>query len=45
VVGCTPNGMGAADEYVELDELVNVARMHALIALDFLSNAHGSPPA
>ena len=41
VVGCTPNGMGAADEYVELDELLNVARMHALIALDFLNDTSG----
>lgn len=45
VVGCTPNGMGAADEYVELDELLNVARMHTLIALDFLSDINGAPHA
>jgi acetylornithine deacetylase/succinyl-diaminopimelate desuccinylase-like protein len=45
VVGCTPNGMGAADEYVELDELLNVARMHTLIALDFLSDINGVPHA
>lgn len=45
VVGCTPNGMGAADEYVALDELLNVARMHTLIALDFLSDINGAPHA
>ncbi|RZL95253.1 MAG: M20 family peptidase [Variovorax sp.] len=36
VLGCTPFGMGAADEYVEVDELVNVAKIHALIALGYL---------
>lgn len=45
VVGCTPHGMGAADEYVALDELLNVARMHTLIALDFLSDINGAPHA
>lgn len=39
VLGCTPYGMGAADEYVELDELVNVAKIHALIALGYLGDA------
>jgi acetylornithine deacetylase/succinyl-diaminopimelate desuccinylase-like protein len=36
VLGCTPYGMGAADEYVELDELLNLAKMHALIAQGYL---------
>ncbi len=39
VLGCTPYGMGAADEYVELDELVNVAKIHSLIALGYLEGA------
>jgi succinyl-diaminopimelate desuccinylase len=37
VVGCTPFGMGAEDEYVLLKELLQVAQIHALIAYDFLS--------
>lgn len=39
VLGCTPYGIGAADEYVELDEqdeVLNLAKMHALIAEGYL---------
>jgi succinyl-diaminopimelate desuccinylase len=38
VFGCTPFGMGAADEHILVDELVAVAQVHALTALRFLSN-------
>jgi hypothetical protein len=31
--------MGAADEHVVLDELMNVAKIHALIALGYLKGA------
>lgn len=37
VLGCTPHGMGAADEYVEVEELVDVAKMHVLLAYGYLS--------
>ncbi|MBL6455246.1 M20/M25/M40 family metallo-hydrolase [Belnapia sp. T6] len=37
VYGPTPYNMGGADEYVLVEELVQVARVHALTALDFLS--------
>ncbi|CUM66553.1 uncharacterized protein PRCAT00004222001 [Priceomyces carsonii] len=37
VVGLTPNNMGAADEYVEVEELENVCKIHTLIAYNFLS--------
>jgi succinyl-diaminopimelate desuccinylase len=37
VFGCTPFGMGGADEHVLIDELVAVAQVHALAALRFLS--------
>jgi acetylornithine deacetylase/succinyl-diaminopimelate desuccinylase-like protein len=36
VVGCTPYGMGAADEFIMIEELVKVAQIHALIAYDLL---------
>jgi acetylornithine deacetylase/succinyl-diaminopimelate desuccinylase-like protein len=39
VLGCTPNNMGVADEYVVVDELLAVAKIHALIAYDFLNMA------
>jgi succinyl-diaminopimelate desuccinylase len=38
VYGCTPFGMGGADEHVLVDELVAVAQVHALAALRFLGN-------
>ncbi|KAF3892481.1 putative Vacuolar carboxypeptidase Cps1 [Trichophyton interdigitale] len=38
VVGCTPNNMGAADEYVEIDELVNISQIHTIVAYEFLKN-------
>lgn len=37
VLGCTPHGMGGPDEHIEVDELVDVSCMHALIALGFLA--------
>lgn len=36
VYGLTPFNMGAADEYVLVDELVAVAKVHTLAAFDFL---------
>jgi acetylornithine deacetylase/succinyl-diaminopimelate desuccinylase-like protein len=38
VFGCTPFGMGAADEHILVDELIAVAQVHALTALHFLSS-------
>lgn len=38
VFGCTPFGMGGADEHILVDELVAVAQVHALTALRFLGN-------
>jgi acetylornithine deacetylase/succinyl-diaminopimelate desuccinylase-like protein len=37
VYGPTPHNMGGADEYVLVEELVQVAQVHALTALDFLA--------
>jgi acetylornithine deacetylase/succinyl-diaminopimelate desuccinylase-like protein len=37
VFGCTPFNMGAPDEYILVDELVAVAKVHTLAAFDFLS--------
>jgi acetylornithine deacetylase/succinyl-diaminopimelate desuccinylase-like protein len=37
VYGPTPHNMGGADEYVLVEELRQVALVHALAALDFLS--------
>jgi acetylornithine deacetylase/succinyl-diaminopimelate desuccinylase-like protein len=37
VLGLTPFNMGGADEYVLVDELVSVAKIHTLTAFDFLS--------
>jgi acetylornithine deacetylase/succinyl-diaminopimelate desuccinylase-like protein len=37
VLGLTPFNMGGADEYVLVDELVAVAKIHTLVAFDFLS--------
>lgn len=37
VLGLTPFNMGGADEYVLVDELVSVAKIHTLVAYDFLS--------
>jgi succinyl-diaminopimelate desuccinylase len=39
VYGPTPFGMGGPDEYVLVDELVAIAKVHALAAFDFLSNS------
>jgi hypothetical protein len=36
IVGCTSYGMGAEDEYVILEQMVQVSQIHALIAYDFL---------
>jgi succinyl-diaminopimelate desuccinylase len=37
VYGPTPNGMGSADEYVSVEELMHVVKCHALSAYDYLS--------
>jgi acetylornithine deacetylase/succinyl-diaminopimelate desuccinylase-like protein len=37
VFGCTPFNMGGPDEHILVDELVIVAQVHTLTALDFLS--------
>ena len=39
VYGCTPFNMGAPDEYVLVDELVAVAKVHTLAAFGFLNEA------
>lgn len=36
VYGPTPHNMGGVDEYVRVEELITVARVHALAALGFL---------
>lgn len=36
VFGCTPFNMGAPDEYILVEELVAVAKVHTLAAFDFL---------
>jgi succinyl-diaminopimelate desuccinylase len=35
--GLTPNNLGVADEFVEIDELLAVAKIHTLAALNFLT--------
>ena len=40
VFGCTPFNMGGADENILIDELVAVAKVHALAAFDFLTASH-----
>jgi succinyl-diaminopimelate desuccinylase len=37
VYGPTPFGMGGPDEYVRIEELRQVAEVHALTALEFLA--------
>lgn len=39
VLGLTPFNMGGADEYVLVDELLAVAKIHTLTAFDFLTGA------
>jgi acetylornithine deacetylase/succinyl-diaminopimelate desuccinylase-like protein len=39
VYGCTPFNMGAPDEYILVDELIAVAKVHTLAAFGFLSEA------
>ena len=39
VFGCTPFNMGAPDEYILVEELVAVAKVHTLTAFDFLAAA------
>jgi succinyl-diaminopimelate desuccinylase len=41
VYGPTPHGMGGPDEWVDVGELDQVARVHALTAFDLLG---GNPP-
>ena len=38
VCGLTPHNLGGPDEYVEISELVDVAKIHTLGALSFLSD-------
>lgn len=38
VCGLTPHNLGAADEFVEVDELVDVTKIHLLSALEYLSS-------
>jgi len=40
VFGLTPYNMGSADEYILIDELHAVAKVHTLTALDFLSGSN-----
>lgn len=40
VYGPTPHGMGGLDEWVDIAELDQVARVHALTALDMLTGEH-----
>jgi acetylornithine deacetylase/succinyl-diaminopimelate desuccinylase-like protein len=40
VLGLTPFNMGGADEYVLVDELLAVAKIHTLVAYDFLTAEH-----
>jgi acetylornithine deacetylase/succinyl-diaminopimelate desuccinylase-like protein len=42
VYGPTPHNMGAADEHVLIQDLVNVAAVHALAAFDYLSRFDSS---
>ena len=37
VYGCSPDRMGAPDERVPIDEVLHVARVHALSAFDYLA--------
>ena len=37
VCGLTPNNLGGPDEYLDVDELVDVAKIHLLAALKYLS--------
>jgi len=37
VYGCSPEGMGAPDESVEVEEFLNVVRVHVLSAFDYLA--------
>jgi acetylornithine deacetylase/succinyl-diaminopimelate desuccinylase-like protein len=39
VLGLTPFNMGGADEYVLVDELLAVAKIHTLTAFDFLTGS------
>lgn len=39
VYGPTPHNMGAPDEYITVEDLLVVGRVHALTAFDFLSSA------
>ena len=38
VYGPSPSGMGSSDEHTPIEEALNVIRVHALSALDYLSN-------
>lgn len=38
VCGLTPHNLGATDEYIEIAEMVKVAKIHLLTAFDYLSH-------
>ncbi len=37
VCGLTPHNLGAPDEYIEIEELIDVTQIHLLAALDYLA--------
>ncbi len=37
VYGCSPNGMGSQDEYVDVDEFLDIVRVHTLSAFEYLA--------
>jgi succinyl-diaminopimelate desuccinylase len=43
VCGLTPNNMGAADEYVEMEELKKLGEIFAMAAFDYLTSQKSSP--
>ena len=38
VYGCSPNGMGAPNESVSIDEFLHVVKTHTLSAYDYLNH-------
>jgi succinyl-diaminopimelate desuccinylase len=42
VLGCTPYGMGAADEHVVIEELVDVTKIHTLLAHGYLQSGESA---
>jgi succinyl-diaminopimelate desuccinylase len=39
VYGPSPSNMGSADEYVEIEEFLNILRTHVLSAFDYLNES------